>query len=131
MIVTDSGLVLIQTFELMQVKFEHLGTNLDEHHGDARECCGGVANISGCTEWLSTSHPYLSIGWDWVIDERGKGEVPWRLGPPRTNMNIVDQVGLPLQWNANLEELGQIIDSFLPWQQTFFSFGVLVILPNI
>jgi len=64
------------------------------------------------------------VGWDWVVDERGDGRVPLRLGQPRTNVHLVDKDGQALQWEANLEELGQLIDALLPWQRTVPVFEV-------
>lgn len=122
---TDNGLVLIELQELMQVQFKHLITSLDEDQSDGQSSCGRSANITGHTEWLSATQPCLTVGWDWVVDERGQGRTPWRLGPPRTNVNLVGNDGRALQWDANLEKLGQLIDALLPWQQAVHAFEVL------
>jgi len=114
---TDNGLVLVAISELMQVPFKHLVTSLDEEQGNSQSNCGRAASITGYTEWLSETQPYLSVGWDWVVDEREQGSSAWRLGSPRTNVNLVSNDGQVLQWEASLEKLGQLIDILLPWQQ--------------
>jgi hypothetical protein len=114
---TENGLVLVAVPELMAVPFKHLMTSLDEDHFDRTTDCGRAFNITGYTEWHSENHPLLTMGWDWILDERGRGALPWRSGLPRTNANLVTVEGTPLAWDANLETLGRLIDAMFPWQR--------------
>ncbi|WP_157673144.1 DUF4902 domain-containing protein [Curvibacter sp. AEP1-3] len=120
----ENGLVLVGIPELMQVPFKHLVTSLDEDKDNSLSNCGRAATITGYTEWFSETQPYLTVGWDWVIDERAQGSAPWRLGSPRTNVNLVGNDGRALPWEASLEKLGQLMDALLPWQQTVHAFEV-------
>ena len=115
---TENGLVLVAVADFMQISFNHLLTALDEEPRDQQSDCGRVAHITGYTEWLSDGYPQLTVGWDWILDERGQGHAPNRLGPPRTNVKLIDLDGQVLPWDANLQKLGQLIDAHLPWQQT-------------
>jgi Domain of unknown function (DUF4902) len=117
---TESGLVLVAVPELVMVPFKHLVTSLDEDHFDKTLDCGRVINISGYTEWHSEERPLLTMGWDWVLDDHGRGAVPWRSGLPRTNANLITAQGKPLDWIANLETLGRLIDALFPWQCNVF-----------
>jgi hypothetical protein len=118
----NNGLVFVEITELMCIPFKHLLTSLDEDYCNHRPSdCGRVAAITGCTEWLSETAPCLTVGWDWVVDERGSGERAWRLGLPRTNINLVGSDGLPLPWEENLAVLGLQLEALLPWQQTVWT----------
>ncbi len=120
---TENGLVLIDATGLMQITFKHLVTSLDDDQSDSQFDCGRVANLTGYTEWLSENHPYLTIGWDWVIDARDQFRVPRRLGTPRTNVNLVGEDDQALPWNESLEQLGKLMETLLPWQQTVYILG--------
>lgn len=114
---TKNGLVLVALPELVKVPFKHLMTLWDEVHFERTSDCGRVFNVSGYTEWYSDNHPLLTIGWDWVLDERMRGAQPRRNGLPRTNAHLITIEGDPLNWNANLETLGRLIDAIFPWQR--------------
>jgi len=119
-----NGLVFVEISELIHIPFKHVLTALDEDCPHGQADCGRIAAITGCTEWVSQTQPCLTAGWDWVVDERGSGERAWRLGAPRTNINLVGSDGLPLPWETSLAALGLHLEALLPWQQTVWALEV-------
>lgn len=71
--------------------------------------------ITGYTEWVSTTSPAISMGWDWIMEVVDGIVRPARLGEPRSNCMLVDEGNSdlgPAQSNAALAEF---VDT-LPWQ---------------
>ena len=49
-----------------------------------------LACISGYTEWLSTTTPTLTLGWDWRLVVPHGQSLYVKLGDPRSNIMLVD-----------------------------------------
>lgn len=109
------GYVRATLDEVLSVRFAHLISGLDEsREGVAR--CGARTTISGYTEWVGEADPKVTVGWDWIVDF-GSGQPHWRrVGPPRTNVLLVDGSAQDYDWNRSLKVLGTVVDA-LPWQQ--------------
>ena len=116
--VSPDGLLRLSIDELLSLPIEHLISGLDgPEHGPLARVCGSETVISGYTEWVSTSFPAVSIGWDWELQLLWHDRpFAWRrLGQPRTNVMLVYAAGGDTGWARNLELLSTVVDA-LPWQ---------------
>lgn len=118
---SSDGLLRLSIDELLSLPIAHLVSGVDSELSGAcsvalREC-GRETVISGYTEWVSTSSPAVSIGWDWQLQlSLAQQTLQWaRLGQPRTNVMLVYAAGGDTGWIKNLELLATVVDA-LPWQ---------------
>lgn len=98
----QDGQIRLSIPELTLVRLVHLISGMDE---DIPECIqsGAVASaITGYTEWVSTDVPTITIGWDWQIQTLNNQVSLKRLGEPRSNLILQDNIGVDLgQQNAD------------------------------
>lgn len=98
----QDGQIRLSIPELTLVRLVHLISGMDE---DIPECIqsGAVASaITGYTEWVSTDVPTITIGWDWQIQTLNNQVCLKRLGEPRSNLILQDNIGVDLgQQNAD------------------------------
>ncbi len=93
----QDGYVRLDCNALQEIELIHLVSGLDDDPGTVLQCGSGVSAISGFTEWISTTPPVLSIGWDWVIGSHN-GHVQYMMvGKPRSNIMLI---------NAQFQDLG-------------------------
>jgi hypothetical protein len=105
------GFVRLTLDDVLSVPFRHLVSGLDSAHATS---CGTSTTISGYTEWVSATHPTITVGWDWVIAAEGGGA--WRrVGLPRSNLMLVDPARRDYAWDRNLAVLATVVDA-IPWQ---------------
>ena len=114
--VSSDGLVHLSIDELLSIPLSHLISGLDGDQGDCNAICGHGTSISGYTEWVSTSTPSITIGWDWCIRSTVWAHYWARVGTPRSNVMLVYGAGEDAGWDKNLEILSTIVDS-LPWRE--------------
>ena len=110
------GWVRLSLEELLSLPLRHLLSGIDDASEERANKCGEITSISGYTEWLSTSQPVITLGWD-VMREVGVAGLSWvRAGLPRTNVRLINPDGTDMEWNKNLHVLATVVDA-LPWQQ--------------
>lgn len=68
----------------------HLLSGVDTDPVGRLAVCGAPAPITGYTEWVSTSLPAVSIGWDWSLQISTGMPRYVRDGLPRSNMMLID-----------------------------------------
>lgn len=88
--VSQDGYVRMSLSTFMELPLLHFLSGLDDDPVCHTVEGGTEASISGYTEWLSTSVPTVTIGWDWRIDLATGTPRYLREGWLRTNVMIVD-----------------------------------------
>ena len=110
------GYVRLTLHALLAIPLAHLISGVDEDPPGCDNTGATSAAISGYTEWISTTVPTLTIGWDWELCTRRSPPSYLRLGPPRSNVMLIDgrqrDLG-PAETEAGLESL---IDA-TEWQE--------------
>jgi len=112
----DEGCVELRLDSLLATPLVHLVSGLDEEDGVDLKHDGKQTTISGYTEWVSTSEPIISLGWDWHLDPlRG---APWcvRSSPPRSNIRLLDESMREVEWRKSQLALEGVVDA-LSWQE--------------
>ncbi|WP_091934552.1 DUF4902 domain-containing protein [Propionivibrio dicarboxylicus] len=91
-VLSQDGYVRLSTSEFLSMSMRHFLSGVDTDPVERVAECGARAAITGYTEWVSTSQPAVSIGWDWSL--RITAGVPRyvRDGLPRSNMMLIDPV---------------------------------------
>jgi hypothetical protein len=110
------GFLRMSLEEVLSLPFTHLVSGLDEPPADAVATCGSRTTISGYTEWVASTDPPVTVGWDWVVDAAGQARRWMRVGPPRSNVLLVDSTEYPYDWTKNEAILGTVVDA-IPWQE--------------
>ena len=112
--IASTGLIYLSINELLCAPMTHLISGVDTEDGEP--LCGTQTSISGYTEWVSASHPTISIGWDWYLHTAPSGPVWMRSGYPSSNVMLLDVMQKTKPAHRNLEVLGTIVDA-LPWRE--------------
>ncbi|GAA5785360.1 DUF4902 domain-containing protein [Chitiniphilus shinanonensis] len=113
---SEDGLIHLSIDELLSLRLLHLLSGLDHEAGE-RDVCGSMSQIRGYTEWVSTTQPAVSLGWDWCIRPVFQGLALLRVGEVRSNVCLVNESGHAAPWQRNLEALAMVADA-LPWKET-------------
>jgi len=112
------GFLRLPLDEVLSLDLHHLMSGVDADAPVADDAghdrCGRAASISGFTEWASSGAPGVSIGWDWRLDAAQVSFV--RVGLPRSNLLLVDDLGHDYAWDRNLEVLATVVDA-MPWSR--------------
>jgi hypothetical protein len=105
--------------QLQGMRWVHLISGLDaEPEGGLPGGLGAVlADISGYTEWLTSTAPALSLGWDWRLVGAAGGIQYLRVGEPRSNIMVLDPQRQDLGPVASALALALYVDA-MPWEQT-------------
>jgi len=64
--------------ELRQISLVHLLSGLDEDNPALLQEGAIFSEITGYTEWVSTTSPAISIGWDWMLQSSQAGAVYYK-----------------------------------------------------
>lgn len=116
MTLLEDGLVRLTMETLKTVPFTHLLSGLDEHDGLPTMCeAASLDSISGYTEWVSTTFPVITLGWDWWLDASTLPLTYTHVGEPRSNVMIVD-VQHRDQSRRRTDAALRILISTWPWQ---------------
>jgi len=98
-VIADSSIITISPDGYMRLTFEefqqiplvHLMSGLDEDNPDLLQEGAVFAEITGYTEWVSTTMPAISIGWDWKFQFSQSEEYYYkRSSKPRSNIMLID-----------------------------------------
>jgi hypothetical protein len=112
---SDDGYVRLTFACLKDTPLVHLLSGLDEKPPELSQRGINVCGISGYTEWVSTTTPVITIGWDWQIDISHNRYRYVRVGPPRTNIMLLDSMQHDLAPLDNARLLEVVIDA-IGWQ---------------
>ena len=116
MTLSDDGLVRLTIEILRTIPFAHLLSGLDEHDGLSPSFEGAsLGPISGYTEWVSTTSPMITLGWDWWLDASAMPLIYTHVGEPRSNVMLVD-VQHRDQGRRKTDATLETLISMLPWQ---------------
>ncbi|WP_227817721.1 DUF4902 domain-containing protein [Nitrogeniibacter aestuarii] len=115
--VSDDGFVRLSEQDLSTVRLRHFVSGLDAPETAAIPGCGDVTEVTGFTEWIAGRRPYISLGWDWVLDVSHGHTSLKRTGEPRTNVMLVDGHTRDLGMDASLRRLAALVDD-MAWSTT-------------
>lgn len=113
---SSHGLVRLSLDTMLSLSFSHLASGVDSTDESSPAACGKATSLTGYTEWVSTGEPCVTIGWDWSIRITAADWSWIRIGPPRSNIVVVDHEGNDYEWTRNLDLLGTLADA-LPWKE--------------
>lgn len=112
---SEDGYVRLTLEELLATPIIHLISGLDvEMQAYPQETM--ATNLSGYTEWVSTTKPCVTIGWDWKLDFLHPQPVCARTGVAGSNIMFLDTHKNDLGYNASQHTLASFIDT-LSWQE--------------
>ena len=118
MTLSDDGLIRLAVETLRTIPFAHLLSGLDEHVGSPPTFEGASLDpVSGYTEWVSTTSPVITLGWDWWLDASAMPLIYTPIGEPRSNVMIVDAQHRDLGRCRTDAALGVLISTW-SWQAT-------------
>lgn len=104
----------VSTFE--NIPLVHLLSGLDEDEFDSDQIQADACGISGYTEWVSSTTPVITIGWDWRIDV-SQGRPRYVLeGLPRSNLMFLDRQRRDLGPTQTATMLEAVVEAIC-WQQ--------------
>jgi hypothetical protein len=112
----DTGCVNLRLDALLATPLVHFVSGLDEEENVDIKRDGKQTTISGYTEWVSTSAPIISLGWDWHLDTLRSA--PWfvRTSAPRSNIRLLDDGLREVEWRRTQLALGGVVDA-LSWRE--------------
>ena len=112
--VSADGYIRLSFAEIQTIALSHLISGLDESVPVAIR--GGVmaTDITGYTEWVSTTTPTITIGWDWQMDADHRCILLRRISEPRSNVMLQNQAGIDIGPEKTITMLEPLIDG-LDW----------------
>jgi hypothetical protein len=115
LIISPDGYIRLSVSQLASIKLVHLISGLDEDMPPFQGESAAATAITGYTEWVSTTTPAISMGWDWTMEVVNGQVRPARLGEPRSNCMLVDEGNGDLGPAKSNAALAEFVDT-LPWQ---------------
>jgi len=110
----DDGYIRLPRRALDQIRLVHLVSGLDEE--ERTDAMGAVySDISGYTEWATTSAPAVSVGWDWHIDTLCRPVSAASRDTPRSNVMLVDEQGRDIGPDHTARCLQRLVEA-LEWK---------------
>ncbi|MES2407627.1 MAG: DUF4902 domain-containing protein [Pseudomonadota bacterium] len=113
---SEDGYIRLTLETLLATPFVHFLSGLDDEKTISPQEGACYTHISGYTEWLSTTPPTLTLGWDWGLDVSQGQPLYVRLGAPRSNIMLVDTMQHDLGPTKTSVLLETAIDA-LAWQE--------------
>lgn len=89
-VLSQDGYVRLSSSELLSLSMRHFLSGVDTDPVEHAAECGVQVAITGYTEWVSTSLPAVSIGWDWSLQTVAGAPRYVRDSRPRSNVMLVD-----------------------------------------
>lgn len=112
---SDDSYIRLTLETLLTIPLVHLLSGLDDDEPVPPREGASLAHICGYTEWVSTTMPAITLGWDWGLDV-SPGQVLYvRLCSPRSNIMLVDAARRDLGPTRTSILLETAIDA-LAWQ---------------
>lgn len=115
-ILSEDGYVRLTFTSLQHTPLVHLLSGLDEDHPELPQSGAYACIISGYTEWVSSTFPIITIGWDWQLDVSLGQPHYVRVGSPRSNLMLQDSRRHDLGPNNTSRLLEVMIDA-INWQE--------------
>lgn len=113
---SDDGYIRLMLETFLATSLVHLLSGLDDDKPIPVQEGATLTQVSGYTEWLSTTSPTLTLGWDWRLDvSQGRSRYV-RLAAPRSNIMLVDAMQHDLGSTTTSVLLEGAIDA-LAWQE--------------
>lgn len=113
---SDDSYIRLTLETFLATPLVHLLSGLDDDKPILPQEGASLAHISGYTEWVSTTTPTITLGWDWGLDVSPGQPLYVRLGAPRSNIMLVDAMTHDLGPAKTSELLETAIDA-LAWQE--------------
>lgn len=112
--ISSDGYVRLTFDVLQQVPLTHLISGLDEEDNSSFE---SETIITGYTEWISSTSPAISIGWDWMFNYSQKNGIYYKKmdSEPRSNIMLIDTQQCDIGHAKTAEQLELLIEK-LAWQ---------------
>lgn len=114
-ILSEDGYIRLSLETFQSTPLVHLLSGLDEDSPIHSREGASLARISGYTEWVSTTTPIITLGWDWQMDVLQENACYTMLGAPRSNVMLVDAMQIDLGPTETEERLKAAINAF-NWQ---------------
>lgn len=123
-IITGSSIITISldgymrlTFEeFQQISLVHLISGLDEDNPALLQEGATFSEVTGYTEWVNTTKPAISIGWDWMFQSSQVDGVYYkRTSKPRSNLMLVDTQQRDLGPSKTTALIETVVDEIV-WQ---------------
>lgn len=102
----------------------HFISGLDDELSEPPLKDGCAISISGYTEWLSSTMPLISVGWDWHLDLATGTPVYVRDGLPRTNLMAFDSASTEDMGDQKTGHLLATLIDHLGWQEAISEYLV-------
>lgn len=109
------GYVRLSVEDLLQIPIEHLMSGLDLENPALIGEGASPTHICGFTEWIGKGEAAITIGWDWQLDFRQTNGICARVGPPRSNLMLLDKHQRDVGHSATCAKLEAYIKT-LGWQ---------------
>ncbi|MEO6147893.1 MAG: DUF4902 domain-containing protein [Sulfuriferula sp.] len=111
--VSADGYIRLSFAKLQSLTLVHLISGLDEN-STASIYSGAIpTEITGYTEWVNTTTPAITIGWDWQMHADQDRTLLHRISAPRSNLMLQDSLGIdvgPAKTTVILEALVNELD---------------------
>ena len=114
---SQDGFVRLSATTFDRVELKHFVSGLDASGGADVSICGGATLVSGYTEWLAGDRPCISVGWDRAFDTKQGIPALKRVGAPRSNVMLTDDVTRDMGIDETARRLAHFIDK-LSWAGT-------------
>lgn len=112
----EDGYVRLCLPTLQDLPLIHLVSELDEEiHATPIPQGATLAAICGYTEWVSTTVPVISIGWDWRLNTASMPPGLVRTVEPRSNVMLRDAQGFDIGPAKTAILLESVVDA-LAWR---------------
>jgi hypothetical protein len=109
------GYVRLTLDTFLAIPLVQLVSGLDEDNPVSFQEGASFAPISGYTEWISTTTPTLTVGWDWQLGVSQGQPGYTQLDAPRSNVMLVDAQRRDLG-SAKTTVLLQSVINSMAWQ---------------
>lgn len=113
---SEDGYVRLTLETFLTTPLVHLLSDLDDDNLTPCREGASLVRISGYTEWISTTTPTITIGWEWQLGIPKGNAIYARLNAPRSNVMLVDAMQHDLGSAKTLVLLEAAIDMFA-WQE--------------
>ena len=117
MLVSHDGYIRLTFEELQKVLLVHLISNIDDNITELSKETVDFSKVTGYTEWISTTTPVISVGWDWAINLSStiEGNYYKRSGQPRSNLMLIDDKNCDLGSSNTKSLVGKVVDKIV-WE---------------
>lgn len=113
---SEDGYVRLSYANLQDTPLIHLLSGLDEENLDLNQLESNVCRISGYTEWVSTTTPVITIGWDWRLEVAYGHPRYVRDGPLRSNLMLTDTKQRDMGLYESARYVEKVVDS-IAWEE--------------